>query len=175
MLVLIGPSASGKTEVSKKLIEKYGMKKLITCTTRPMRINEVNDVDYHFLSVEDFKKKISLNEFAEWQEYNGNYYGSLKSEVDIEKVVILEPQGFYEYLKLDLDIYSVFLNIDKDVRFKRMLGRGDGEDKAKSRIKTDEVVFTDKLADQVDLVFEDFSLSVEEIADYIYLKYKGER
>ena len=55
MLLLIGASASGKTETAKYLMEHFNIKKIITCTTRAPRANEVNDVDYHFLSVEEFQ------------------------------------------------------------------------------------------------------------------------
>ena len=58
MLVLVGPSASGKTEATKLLIEKYNLKKLVTYTTRKIRVNEVNGKDYHFISVDEFKQKI---------------------------------------------------------------------------------------------------------------------
>ena len=59
MLILVGPSASGKTEAVRLLISDYGMKKLVTYTTREMRSGEINHVDYHFLSREDFENKIN--------------------------------------------------------------------------------------------------------------------
>ena len=52
MLILIGPSASGKTEVAKLLAKKYNITKIVTYTTRAPRINEINGVDYNFVSVE---------------------------------------------------------------------------------------------------------------------------
>ena len=54
MLILIGPSASGKTEVAKLLAKKYNITKIVTYTTRAPRVNEVNGVDYNFVSVEEF-------------------------------------------------------------------------------------------------------------------------
>ena len=56
MIILCGPSASGKTEVAKLLATKYNIQKAITNTTRPIRVNEVNHVDYHFTSKEEFLK-----------------------------------------------------------------------------------------------------------------------
>lgn len=55
----------------------------ISATTREMRHNEVNGRDYHFLSVEEFRKGIENDDFLEWEEvYHGRYYGTLKSEVE---------------------------------------------------------------------------------------------
>ena len=54
----------------------------ISATTRPPRAGELNGRDYYFMSVDDFKKKISNHEFAEYQEvYPGRFYGTLKSEI----------------------------------------------------------------------------------------------
>ena len=79
MLVLVGPSASGKTQILKILMEKYGMKKLVTYTTRPMRVNEVNGIDYHFVSKEEFLNKLENDFFFETIEYNNNFYGTSKN------------------------------------------------------------------------------------------------
>jgi guanylate kinase len=55
----------------------------ISACNREKRANEIDGVDYHFLSTEDFKKRIENNEFAEWEEvYKDNYYGTLKTEIN---------------------------------------------------------------------------------------------
>ena len=100
MIILCGPSASGKTEVAKLLASKYNIKKAITNTTRPIRINEVNHVDYHFTSKEEFLELASKDYFVETACYNNNYYGCAKNEVADNKAVILEPQGVINFLKL---------------------------------------------------------------------------
>ena len=63
MLVLVGPSASGKSAIVKNLIKNYGLEKFITCTTRSMRVGEINGVDYYFLSNEEFSSSYEKNEF----------------------------------------------------------------------------------------------------------------
>ena len=78
MLILIGPSASGKTEVAKLLAKKYNITKIVTYTTRTPRVNEVNGVDYNFVSVEEFAKLTEENFFVETTYYNSNYYGTAK-------------------------------------------------------------------------------------------------
>ena len=63
MLVLVGPSASGKSAIVKCLESKYGIKKFITCTTRPMRVGEINGVDYFFMTKEEFATRYENDEF----------------------------------------------------------------------------------------------------------------
>ena len=65
MLVLIGASASGKTEIAKLLTTAFGYKKIVTNTTREKRVNEINGVDYNFLSYDDFLDKKNRNYFIE--------------------------------------------------------------------------------------------------------------
>jgi len=83
LIVIAAPSGSGKTTIVKRLIsEALNLGFSISATSRAKRENEVDGKDYHFLSVNEFKKKISLNEFIEWEEvYENNFYGTLKSEI----------------------------------------------------------------------------------------------
>ena len=78
-MVLIGKSCSGKDTVVKEL-KKMGYESIVTYTTRPMRDNEIDGVNYHFVSQEIFNSMISNNEFAEWKSYkteNGTWmYGN---------------------------------------------------------------------------------------------------
>jgi len=84
LIVIAAPSGSGKTTIVKRLISETSLNLgfSISATSRDKRENEVDGEDYHFLSVNEFKKKISLNEFVEWEEvYENNFYGTLKSEI----------------------------------------------------------------------------------------------
>ena len=84
-IILSAPSGSGKTTIVRHLLRTFDFLDFsISATTRPRRTErEIGGKDYYFLSMEDFKQKISNNEFVEWEEvYNGNYYGTLKSEID---------------------------------------------------------------------------------------------
>lgn len=84
LILFCGPSGSGKTTIVHHLLKKFPMMRFsVSATTRPKRENETDGIDYHFLSPEEFRAKISNNEFLEWEEvYKDRYYGSLKSEVD---------------------------------------------------------------------------------------------
>ena len=83
--IFSAPSGSGKTTIVRHLLKTYNSLAFsISATTRPRREErEIDGKDYYFLTVDDFRKKISNNEFVEWEEvYDGNYYGTLKSEID---------------------------------------------------------------------------------------------
>lgn len=85
MLVIIGPSASGKTQIVNTLIKFYKMRKMVTYTTRPIRNHEVNGIDYYFINKEEFLKKIKDDFFLEYVCYNGYYYGTANNELSSVK------------------------------------------------------------------------------------------
>ena len=144
MIVLVGPSASGKTEAAKLLYSIYGIKKVITHTTRPMRIGEKDDVDYHFVSKEEFLTLKEKNYFIETTLYNGNYYGTSKSEVSDNKVLIVDPNGVKSILSLNDPRIIIFrLNADSTTRFNRMIIRGDSIENIEQRISKDKDVFSE--------------------------------
>ena len=84
LLIFSAPSGAGKTTIVKHLLTKnFKLEFSISATNRPMRPNEIDGKDYHFLSTKDFQNRISKDDFLEWEEvYKGCFYGTLKSEVD---------------------------------------------------------------------------------------------
>jgi len=84
LIIFSAPSGAGKTTIVRHLLDKnLNLKFSVSATSRAPRHNETHGNDYYFLTVKEFKQKIENNEFLEWEEvYNGNYYGTLKSEVD---------------------------------------------------------------------------------------------
>jgi guanylate kinase len=82
ILVITGPSGVGKGTLIKGLLEHVpGFELAVSATTRKPREGEVNGVDYHFLSEQDFDRRVAAGEFVEHAEYAGNRYGTLKSEL----------------------------------------------------------------------------------------------
>lgn len=142
MIILCGPSACGKTEIAKQLSSKYHINKVVTNTTREMRVKEVNHVDYNFISKDEFLKLKEQGKFVETTLYNNNYYGCLKSEVSDNKVVILEPEGVTNFLKLNKPIMVVYLFADEKIRIDRMRYRNDKEEDIKKRVDNDRITFS---------------------------------
>lgn len=83
LIIFSAPSGSGKTTIVKSLLSKnFNLEFSISATTRSIRGNEKDGVDYYFLSPDEFREKINTNELLEWEEvYTNKYYGTLKSEI----------------------------------------------------------------------------------------------
>ena len=84
LIVISAPSGAGKTSIVHFLLKKIeALSFSVSACSRAKRENETDGIDYHFLAVEEFQKKIKNGEFLEWEEVYGNqYYGTLKSEVE---------------------------------------------------------------------------------------------
>ncbi|MFM7078985.1 MAG: guanylate kinase [Bacteroidota bacterium] len=84
LVLFCGPSGSGKTTIVKHLLSKFPVLSFsVSATTRKQRPGEINGSDYYFISVEEFKYKISNGEFLEWEQvYENGFYGTLSSEID---------------------------------------------------------------------------------------------
>lgn len=172
MIVLAGASASGKTEVAKLLAKKYGIVKIITTTTRDMRVGEVDKRDYFFISKEEFERKIQAGDFVEYTFYNGNLYGSTKDQIADNKCVVIDPAGLRSYIALNNPtIMTFFLEADEETRRKRMLERGDGEEKVASRIAHDRELFKKENIVKVDYIIDSNTHNIEEVTDLIYNYY----
>ena len=82
MLILSSPSGAGKTTITKKIQQKYNNFKIsVSHTSRKPRSNEIDGVDYFFITKEEFKKKIDNKEFYEHAKIFDNYYGTSKNSV----------------------------------------------------------------------------------------------
>ena len=172
MIVLSGASASGKTEAAKMLMAKYGIQKAITTTTRPMRVHEVDGRDYFFVSKEKFNQLIKEDKFVEYTNYNGNYYGSTKDQIANDRVVVIDLEGLKSYSRLnDKRIVTFYLSTCEEIRYKRMLERGDKEEDAKRRIENDRKVFDNNQIPDVDYKIDSENRSIEEVADLVYQLY----
>jgi guanylate kinase len=82
LIMIAAPSGCGKTTIAKAILQKHPqMLFSVSATTRPKRDAEVEGRDHFFLSKEEFQKRLQNNELAEWEEIYGNFYGTLKSEI----------------------------------------------------------------------------------------------
>lgn len=84
LIVFSAPSGAGKTSIVHRLLKtELPLAFSVSACSRPKRPEEVDGVDYYFLTPEAFKQRIDNHEFLEWEEvYPGSYYGTLKSELD---------------------------------------------------------------------------------------------
>jgi len=84
IIIITAPSGAGKTSITRFLLKEFPQLAFsVSAATRNGRSNEKNGVDYYFMTLEDFTRKIQHNEFVEWEMvYEGKYYGTLKSELE---------------------------------------------------------------------------------------------
>jgi guanylate kinase len=83
LIIITAPSGAGKTSITRYLMKTFSQLVFsVSAATRNPRGTEKDGVDYHFMSMDEFKDKIQHNEFVEWEMvYEGKYYGTLKSEL----------------------------------------------------------------------------------------------
>ena len=148
------------------------MEKFITCTTREKRVGEIDGVDYYFFTLDEFSTRFANDEFIETVFYNGNYYGTLKKEASDNKVVILEPQGLNNFLKVLDNVFAVYLQTEEAVLKERMISRGDSMLEVMKRLENDRILFSEEQIAKIDFTINTTHLSVSEIASKIYNKYK---
>ena len=128
MLILSSPSGVGKTTLTKKIQQKYQSFKIsVSHTTRLPRSNEVEGVDYHFVSHEKFKELIKADKFYEYAKIYENYYGTLKETVDqaiLKNDIIfdIDWQGTKQLSKYkNLNLIKIYLIPDNKNELKKRL------------------------------------------------------
>ena len=143
LLVISGPAGRGKGTVIKHLMEKErDIAYSVSATTRSPRPGEVDGVNYHFISVDDFKMRIEQGGILEYTEYCGNFYGTPKKEaeevLDAGKNLILEieVEGAANVKRLCPDAVLIMLLPPSHAEQERRLrGRGtEPEDKILARL-----------------------------------------
>lgn len=115
LIVFSAPSGCGKGTILAEILKDEKFYVSVSATTRKPREGEVDGVNYHFISREDFLKKIEENAFIEHAEYCNNFYGTLKSEVDkkleqgINVILEIEVQGAMKIREIRPDAIFVFV------------------------------------------------------------------
>ncbi|MEO5782615.1 MAG: guanylate kinase [Ginsengibacter sp.] len=173
MIVITAPSGAGKTSITRHLMKVFPQLAFsISAATRDPRQNEKNGVDYYFISVEEFQKKILDEEFVEWEMvYEGKYYGTLKSELrrmwKKEQIPVLDidVQGTIHVQK-EYPINSLFIFIKPPSieELKRRLESRGSEDKESLHARISKAAYELSFVNQFDHVIEnkDFETACKE-------------
>lgn len=144
VVTITGVSGVGKTTVAQ-LLERVGFKKIVTYTSRPPRIGEVDGVHYHFRSRSDMLGWQRIGAIWEVEEYFGNLYGSPVVDPDFNYAVVLEPKGALNYKSYyGKGCRTVLLTASSDEIAARMSRRSDVEETSSARkaeIQPDSALF----------------------------------
>ena len=159
MIILSSPSGVGKTTLTKKIQQKYPNFKIsVSHTTRIPRSNEVDGVDYHFVSKESFKKLIDQNQFYEYAKIFENYYGTLRKTVDEDiisndLIFDIDWQGTKQLSQFNnLKLIKIYLIPDSKEELKKRLIKRDQNTK-----------------EEVDKRYKSFNEDVKHWNDYDYI------
>lgn len=173
MIVLVGESGSGKSSIERYLAKNHGYEPIVLYTTRPMRINEKDGIDYHFIEESEFSDLTEKEFFIATSYYNGWEYGVAKKDCADSRIVVIPPR-MLRTLKnqQDINVTSFYISVPRRSRLIKALQRGDNIDEAYRRSLSDVGQF-DGVENEVDcIVFNwdsngEYVRSVKEMAEEI--------
>lgn len=135
LVILSGVSGAGKDTIKKELIKTMNeVVSLPSFTSRKPRPGEEEGVQYHFISKEEFKKRIEENEFYEYDLHHENYYGTsrnlLNDKIKSGKIIVKDievngTENLIRLLKNDTKIVTIFLRVEEKELRNRLKNRGD--------------------------------------------------
>ena len=169
-LIIIGPSGSGKDFLRRGLLKK-GLRYQPKFTTRPKRQNEVDGIDYKFISEEDYLNLKENDKIKVYQTFEIGEkiwsYGITVENFEFNQLFIMTPFEVSQLTDKDLSgCFVVYLDIPLDVRRKRLIRRNDNNDSIERRIQSDFEDFKDY--NYYDLKITDPEFDAESIYDLMF-------
>lgn len=172
LIIICGKTASGKNYTQDRLVTYYGFKPLVLCTTRPMRPNEKQGIDYIFITEDAFKKRIEEDKFVYYATFNAYaedggelqtwYYGLSKYELNCDTVVVTDIDNveaikdYYESQGNDVEVLMVDADLElREQRARKRQGNKFSLDEWLRRIMDETMCYTpEKIERLVDVVID---------------------
>lgn len=159
VVALMGKAGAGKDALLHKIMEKYGdeFASIISCTSRPPREGEVDGVNYHFLTSEQFAEKLMDGDMIEAVVFRDWCYGTSYDSLNPDKINIgvYNPQGVGILLDMeyDIDLYPIMVNCRDKTRLLRQLNRESDPDckEIVRRFEADAEDFGNSVWDKINL------------------------
>lgn len=180
LFVFSAPSGSGKTTIVRHLLEQkdLNLEFSISVASRKPRGEEIDGIDYYFMSTDEFKKNIKADNFLEWEEvYRDNFYGTLKSEVnricDNGKNVIFDIDvagGLRIKSKFPTETLAVFVKPPSIDELKIRLKKRSTEDDDKINMRIAKASVELATAPQFDKIIKNYDLDIAKNDAYLLVK-----
>ena len=171
IIIFSGPSGVGKSTIINELIKHKMLYFSISHTTREKRHNEIDGVDYFFVSNNEFINLINNDYFIEYEKYGTDFYGTGKDQLiknDLITVLDVEVNGATKLLQDNSDFVGIFIDIENNELIKRLETRGHDQDFITKRMN-----LANKQRNKIkkfDYVIKnvDINTTVKKILDLIY-------
>ncbi len=175
LVIVSGPSGSGKSTVTKIVKDRLDIPLSISATTRKPRVGEIDGKDYFFLTKEKFEEKIKSDEFYEYANVHGNYYGTLKEVVEsnLKKgnnvILEIDVQGALVVKEKKKDAVLVFFKTENmDILEERLRKRKtDSEEIILTRLKNASEELKYESEYDYTIINNDIEKSCQELIDII--------
>tara|TARA_Y100001954_G_scaffold46880_1_gene49099 strand:- start:187 stop:762 length:576 start_codon:yes stop_codon:yes gene_type:complete len=183
LIIITAPSGAGKTTLIREILKNYNnIKFSVSHTSREIRDNEKNGVDYYFVSKQEFKRGVELEQFVEWNFHFDCYYGTSKSEIidsinrKIPLLLELDVNGAIAIQKLyPNQTISIFIeppSLD-DLKIRLEKRGSDSKDKINRRLQRIEFELSHKSNFDFTVVNDKLEVATNQILEIIKKETKG--
>ncbi len=182
LVILSGVSGAGKDTIKKELIKRMdNVISLPSYTTRSPRNDEVEGLQYHFISKAEFKEKIKAGEFYEYDIHHEHYYGTsrklMNEKINSGKVIVKDievngTESLINILAKDTKIVTIFLKVGRQELKNRLICRGDNLSEEEIELRLDRLDYEESRIKMYDYVIKNDDL--EKSLDIIMAIIKNE-
>ena len=181
MIEIIGKNGAGKSFIANQLIN-HNFSRSVGYTTRMMRKNEIDGIDYHFITIDKFKEMISRNLFIEYKFRNGNYYGLSKNSLSDNTILVSGNSKKIED-ETGFKVFNIYIDSDILVRYNRVKRRNCSNQDIFNRFHTENFSFLDNFDalfinndmdnfDALNTILNNIdingSLNIDSLSSYVY-------